>query len=209
MIGAIPPTRLVDLKMPGLDGWGVIERLKRHPAPPPLVVMSGWGAESRPSFARSVGSLYGYLQALRPRTARQDCSRASPGPSRSALDNGIRGPPQLARRESARSRRALSQEATAGRLGRYSISSGGAQFDWEPPPARTEWTSPSRSGRANVPSSDRADPMEEGWQVGLQFTEMSPTTRSARNLLTPASERPVRVKGSPGGGILRHVVKTV
>jgi DNA-binding response OmpR family regulator len=31
----------LDLVMPGLDGWGVLERLRTQPSPPPVVVVSG------------------------------------------------------------------------------------------------------------------------------------------------------------------------
>jgi DNA-binding response OmpR family regulator len=36
-----PDLVTLDLVMPGLDGWGVIERLRKVPDPPPIVVVSG------------------------------------------------------------------------------------------------------------------------------------------------------------------------
>ena len=43
-----PDLVVLDLMMPGLDGWGVLERLKRAPQPPVVVILSafpdGWRA---------------------------------------------------------------------------------------------------------------------------------------------------------------------
>lgn len=42
LIAEWPPDLVtLDLVMPGLDGWGVIERLRKLPNPPPVVVVSG------------------------------------------------------------------------------------------------------------------------------------------------------------------------
>lgn len=34
-----PDALLLDLMMPGLDGWGVLDRLRLMPDPPPVVVL--------------------------------------------------------------------------------------------------------------------------------------------------------------------------
>ena len=55
-----PDLVLLDLKMPGITGWEVIERLKDHPSPPPVIAMSGMGVEPVAFFGVRP-YVYGYL----------------------------------------------------------------------------------------------------------------------------------------------------
>lgn len=47
-----PDLMILDLMMPGLDGWGVLERLKRIPNPPIVVLLTARGDPE--SFARGI-----------------------------------------------------------------------------------------------------------------------------------------------------------
>ena len=40
---------LTDLTLPGISGWEVVEAIKRLDASVPVVVVTGWGAGTRPS----------------------------------------------------------------------------------------------------------------------------------------------------------------
>ncbi len=56
-----PDLVLLDLMMPVLSGWDVIERLKEHPAPPPVIAISGQGGQEPPEFRAVRRFVYGYL----------------------------------------------------------------------------------------------------------------------------------------------------
>lgn len=52
-----PDAVILDVRMPVLDGWGVLERLQTEPSPPPVLVVSahiGRGDEQR---ARTLGAV--------------------------------------------------------------------------------------------------------------------------------------------------------
>jgi DNA-binding response OmpR family regulator len=60
-VQAGPPDLVVlDLMMPGLDGWGVLERLKAMPAPPPVLIVSAHGDSETPRRAAEAGAA-GYM----------------------------------------------------------------------------------------------------------------------------------------------------
>mgnify|MGYP001617685894 CR=1 FL=1 len=56
-----PDLVLLDLVMPGIDGWGVIERLKEHAAPPPVIAMSGMGRDEALRRGAVSRHISGYL----------------------------------------------------------------------------------------------------------------------------------------------------
>ena len=47
-----PDLVVLDLMMPGMDGWSVLAALRKHPSPPPVVVMTALA--DYPTFARVV-----------------------------------------------------------------------------------------------------------------------------------------------------------
>jgi DNA-binding response OmpR family regulator len=47
-----PDLMILDLMMPGLDGWGVLKRLENHPSPPIVVLLTARGDPE--SFARGM-----------------------------------------------------------------------------------------------------------------------------------------------------------
>jgi len=55
-----PDLVVLDLMMPGLDGWGVLERLKASPFPPPVLVVSAHGDSETPGRAAQAGAA-GYM----------------------------------------------------------------------------------------------------------------------------------------------------
>ena len=60
-IRASPPDLVVlDLMMPGLDGWGVLEKLKPRPSRPPVLVVSAHGDSETPQRAAAAGAA-GYM----------------------------------------------------------------------------------------------------------------------------------------------------
>lgn len=61
-IRASPPDLvLLDLGLRGMSGWEVIDRLKDHPSPPPVIVMSGRGDHEPPELSGASRFVYGYL----------------------------------------------------------------------------------------------------------------------------------------------------
>src|SRR5687767_5148847 len=56
-----PDLVLLDLNMPSVSGWQVIERLKEQPAPPPVIAMSGMGMAEPPELQAVRSFVYGYL----------------------------------------------------------------------------------------------------------------------------------------------------
>jgi DNA-binding response OmpR family regulator len=51
-----PDLVVLDLMMPGLDGWGVLERLRKGPDHPPVLVVSAHGDSETPQRAVDAGA---------------------------------------------------------------------------------------------------------------------------------------------------------
>lgn len=71
-----PDLVLLDLHMPGMSGWDVIDRLKDDPSPPAIIAMSGMEMERADSFAVRP-YVYGFI--LKPFSMEQlskTCARA-------------------------------------------------------------------------------------------------------------------------------------
>ena len=55
-----PDLVILDLMMPGLDGWGVLDRLRDDPLHPPVLVVSAHGDSETPARAVKAGAA-GYM----------------------------------------------------------------------------------------------------------------------------------------------------
>jgi CheY-like chemotaxis protein len=126
-----PDLVLLDLKMPGLDGWGVIECLSERSSAPRVVVMSG--TEIQPQLrGRAIGALvYGCLS--KPFTTEQLAKVC-----RLALESGHSVAPNQVFAEKRRERRRdlvvpatlLASDGTPAAVGQIvNLSTGGAQLD--------------------------------------------------------------------------------
>ena len=126
-----PDLVLLDLKMPGITGWEVIDRLEDHPSPPPVIAMSGMGAEPVDSFGVRP-YVCGYLP--KPFTQEQllkTCARAL-----EAAQATVGGPQTFSERRAEPRRNLLvpaallSQDGTPAAQGQIlNLSPGGAQLD--------------------------------------------------------------------------------
>jgi len=125
-----PDLILLDLMMPGIDGWGVIEGLKERGTPPPVIVMSGLpqaDALRRGAVSRHIS---GYLSKpfahdvlLRTCDGVLRAAEESPGPE---LTNRRQQP----RRDLVMQGTLLSKRGTPMALGQIlNLSRGGAHLD--------------------------------------------------------------------------------
>lgn len=51
-----PDLVVLDVMMPVLDGWGVLERLGRMPSPPPVLVVSAYSSPENVALATAKGA---------------------------------------------------------------------------------------------------------------------------------------------------------
>jgi CheY-like chemotaxis protein len=119
---------LLDLRMPGMDGWAVIDRLRSVPDPPRVVAMSGMAVEEPPELQQVRECVFGYLS--KPFSREQllkTCLAALAAPARSSVDANRR---RETRRNLVVPAVLLTQDGTPAALGQIlNISSGGVLID--------------------------------------------------------------------------------
>jgi CheY-like chemotaxis protein len=100
-IEANPPQLVVlDLWMPGMNGWELLERLKSHPSPPPVLVMSGVELHEPQALRASSRCVCGYL--AKPFTSEQLLKACALGLKRRASPESAEPPEHERRREPRR-----------------------------------------------------------------------------------------------------------
>jgi CheY-like chemotaxis protein len=132
-IDARPPDAVVlDLNMPGVSGWQVIDQLKEHRAPPPVIAMSGMGTTEPPELYAVRRFVFGYLskpfsqEQLTKTVARAiEAARARPGDP--AAFTGHRSEPRRTVLVPATLMSPEGQPAAIGQL--LNLSPSGAQLD--------------------------------------------------------------------------------
>jgi len=132
-IDARPPDAVVlDLNMPGISGWQVIDQLKEHRAPPPVIAMSGMGTAEPPQLYAVRRFVFGYLskpfsqEQLTKTVARAiEAARARPGDP--AAFTGHRREPRRTVLVPATLMSPDGQPAAIGQL--LNLSPSGAQLD--------------------------------------------------------------------------------
>jgi CheY-like chemotaxis protein len=185
-----PDLLIIDLWMPGMNGWEVIEQLAKAAVPLPVLAMSGMGPD-QPAALKAVGRhVSGYLP--KPFSADQLVKACG-----LALEAARRAPVSEPGSERRRERRRdllvpatlLSKEGTPAAMGEIlNLSKSGAQLDlgaaFQPGTALTlAFEIPGGHGAFRV--TGRVKWRSEA-RLGLEFTEMSDVDRDRLgDLLTP------------------------
>jgi CheY-like chemotaxis protein len=177
-----PELVVVDLVLPGLDGWAVIRSLQRLPAPPPVVMLSVHSHSEMYARAAEAGvaafvekpfSVMALLATCE-RVVREDGARSrAPRDRRAAPRRVVRVPVQVLDREQG--------WWTFGEL--VDLGAGGAQLAMPFPlpgdrKIRVAFAIPGDSGRLDV--SGRLQwraPAARGFAYGMEFVDLRPEAR--------------------------------
>jgi CheY-like chemotaxis protein len=168
---------LLDLRMPRMSGWEVIQRLKAQAAPPPVVAMSGMGTEEPPELQAVSRFVYGYLpKPFTPVELVKTCTRAlsaaHPRPADTTEYPQRRKEP---RRDLVVPATLLSPEGVPAAVGQIlSLSASGAQFDLGAPlqvgtELRLDFEIPGGHGPFHVTARIQ---WRDDCKLGLSFTHV-------------------------------------
>jgi CheY-like chemotaxis protein len=186
-----PDLLVLDLMMPGIDGWGVLEHLRRVPDPPPVVVVTARADYS--SFTRGVkeGAAAYVFKPFRFHELVATCQKILlSGVRRSTVHDERR---KHSRREIMVDVKVLSKERAPIALGELvNLGPGGAQVDLGVPlevgdSVRIAFHSPAGGFPLSVEGQVRwRGPASRGYAHGLAFVNVSPDEeRALGELLTP------------------------
>jgi CheY-like chemotaxis protein len=187
-----PALVLLDLNMPGMTGWQVINWLQDHASPPPIIAMSGMGASEPPGLQAVHRYVVGYLP--KPFTHEQltttcrralDAVRAVPNDPRSFVDH--RSEP---RRNLLVAATMLSPEGTPAAVGQIlNLSPSGAQMDLGAalhPGMEMALAFEIPGGQGPFKVTGRIQWRKDG-KLGISFVDVAPEDRKRlEGLLTPA-----------------------
>jgi CheY-like chemotaxis protein len=177
-----PDAVLLDLNMPGVSGWQVIDQLKEHRAPPPVIAMSGMGTAEPPELYAVRSFVFGYLpkpfsqEQLAKTVARViEAARARPG--NPANFSGHRSEP---RRSVLVPATLLSPEGKPSAIGQLlNLSPSGAQLDLGAglaPGMKLSLSFDIPGGHGSFRVTSRIAWQKDG-KLGLSFVDMSPAER--------------------------------
>jgi DNA-binding response OmpR family regulator len=192
MAATRPDLLILDLMMPGLDGWGVLARLKEMPDAPPVVLLSARGDYE--SFRRGIreGASAYVFKPFRFHELLATCQKVL-----LAKERPVSAPIQERRRDPRRvviaEVRVLSRERTPIALGELvDLSAGGAQVHLgvkldAGASVRLALHVPSGPALAVEGVVRWCEPAPRGFAHGIQFTELAAETRKQlEQLLGPA-----------------------